>query len=419
MMTVFRNSWALLLGTVMIMIAHGLSTSLIGVRGSIEGFDTIAIGMIMSGFFVGYMTSSMVTPHLVRRVGHVRVYAAYASMASACLILFAAAVDPILWALFRFLNGACMAGIYVVAESWLNGINANSRRGQALSLYLAAQLTGIVIGQGILSIGDPNGYDLFVVSTVLVSLAFGPVLLSASPVPVYETAKPLSFRELYHVSPLGFVGMLLLGAVFSIEFSMTAVYGVEKGLSVGEIAAMISAIYVGGTVVQYPMGWASDRIGRRAVVIGLTALSVAASLAALLLAGSLPVLLVLAGLIGAGTTPLYSVLIAHANDFLDNDRMAAGGARMVFLQGFGATLGPPIAGVVMGVAGSWSFFALIAIFSGALGLFATYRSTQRSAPAAEEAVAFAPMPLKTSGVGAEMYLEASKEGAVSTESERS
>lgn len=416
MATVLRDSWALLLGTMIILTAHGLGTSLVGVRGAFEGFDSFALGLVMAGYFVGYAVGTIWTPRLVRRVGHVRVFAAYASGASATMILFPTAVDPVLWIAIRFLNGACMAGIYVVAESWLNGMNTNRNRGQALGLYIAAQLTGIVIGQVILGYGDEKGYALFVVATVLLSIGFAPVLLSASPVPVFETTRPMSFRELYRVSPLAFVGMMLMGLIFSVIFTMAAVYGAEAGFSIGEIAVMISAIYIGGALTQYPLGWLSDRIGRRPVVVGLCAAAVAVALFAMVVGDNKTMIIWLMGLIGAATSPLYSIIGAHANDYLENDQMAACGARMIFLQGAAAAAGPPIVGLVMAIIGPPGFFLLLAIFAGALGLFAIYRSTVRSAETTEEIAGFAPLPLRTSQVAAEMYVEA-VQSAVESEPE--
>lgn len=405
MLAVLRSSWALYLGTGTIMIAHGLSSSLLGVRGTSEGLNALDIGIVMAGYYLGFMLSSAITQPLLRRVGHVRVYAAYASLGSAVLVLYPIWVDPVVWTALRITNGVCLAGLYIVAESWLNGTNANAHRGQALAVYVATQLIGLIAGQWILTTGDTSGYTLFIIGTVLMSVGLGPVLLSVAPVPVFETAKPMSFRELYTSSPLAFVGMALLGLSFSVVFSMLAVYVVLSGRGVADVALMVSAVYIGGTVLQYPAGWISDKVGRRIVVTALSALAVAAAILGLVGANNLYLLLASSFLIGGGTTPLYSVLLAHANDHIESDRMAACGARMVFLQGVGSFVGPPAAGIAMNYAGPWAYFGLICGITGLLGVYSVYRSAVRKMPQPEETVGLAPIPLKASPVATEMYIE--------------
>lgn len=407
MITVLRSSWALYLGTGTIMIAHGLSSSLLGIRGTAEGLDPLDIGIVMAGYYLGFMLSSGITQPLLQRVGHVRVYAAYASLGSAVLVLYPLWINEYFWVALRITNGICLAGLYIVAESWLNGTNANTHRGQALAVYVATQLIGLILGQWILTTSDPSGYILFIYGTVLMSVGVGPVLLSVAPVPVFETAKPMSFRELYTSSPLAFVGMTLLGLSFSVTFSMLAVFVVLTGRSVADVALMVSAVYVGGTVFQYPAGWISDKIGRRIVVTVLCALAITATIIGLFSANNLYLLLLSAFLIGGGTTPLYSVLLAHANDHIESERMAACGARMIFLQGIGSFVGPPVAGVAMNAAGPWAYFMIIGCITGAMGLYSVYRSVMRKMPQPEEAVGLAPLPLKASPVATEMYIETS------------
>lgn len=411
MLSVLRGSWALLLGTLTVMVAHGLSTSLLGVRGASEGMTAFEIGIIMAGYYGGFLLSSDITQNLLRRVGHVRVYAAYAALASAVLILYAVEVDPVLWTILRFVNGACLAGMYIVAESWLNGVNANQRRGQALGVYVASQLFGLVLGQWLLTTGEPAGYELFVIGTVLMSLGVGPVLLSVSPVPVFETARPISLRELYDISPLACVGFALLGLGFSVIFSMLSVYAILSGLDVTDVAAMVAAVYVGGALVQYPAGWISDKIGRRVVITALSAGTAAAAAVGLLSTDNFVLLLAVSFVVGGGSSPLYSVLLAHANDQVESDRMASCGARMVFLQGVGSFLGPLLAGVFMNLIAPWAYFAMIGSVFGALGFYSVYRSAKREMPIPEEAVGVAPLPLKASLVATEMYIETTADAA--------
>ena len=171
MLDVLNRSWALLLGMMLLMLGNGVQSTLLGIRGALEGFDTFALSVIMSAYFVGFLGGSRMTPDLIRRVGHVRVFAALASTISAVLILFPTLTDPISWTIGRVLIGFCFSGVYVTAESWLNNSVANETRGQALSLYVVVQMAGIVAAQGLVGLGDPSGFVLFIIPSVLVSLS--------------------------------------------------------------------------------------------------------------------------------------------------------------------------------------------------------------------------------------------------------
>ena len=274
MMAVVSNAWALLLGIMLLMVGNGLQGTLLGVRGEIEGFTTLEMSIVMSAYFVGFLGGSRMAPEMIRRVGHVRVFAALGSFISAVLILYPALTHPIAWTLGRVIIGFCFSGVYVTAESWLNNAATNETRGQTLSAYMIVQMVGIVAAQGLLLVADPSGYALFVIISVLVSVSFAPILLSISPTPAFDTTKPLSLRELYSISPLGCVGMFLLGGVFSAQFGMAAVYGAEAGLTLSQISMFVAAFYIGALVVQYPLGWLSDRMDRRRLIFGASAAGV-------------------------------------------------------------------------------------------------------------------------------------------------
>ena len=172
MFQVMSGSWALFLGMFMLMIGNGLQGTLLGLRGDAEGFSTLALSIVMSAYFVGFLFSSRLTPKLIRRVGHVRVFAALGSTISAVLILYPMLVEPWAWTVGRVIIGFCFCGVYVTAESWLNDASTNETRGKALSLYLMVQMAGIVVAQYIVTQGDVLGYALFIIPSVLVSLAF-------------------------------------------------------------------------------------------------------------------------------------------------------------------------------------------------------------------------------------------------------
>ena len=252
---VLRNSWALLFGMFLFMLGNGVQGTLLGIRGSLEGFSAGSMSLIMSGYFVGFLFGSRLAPHLIRNVGHVRVFAALASLVSAALILFAALPNEYVWFFLRIIVGFCFSGIYVVAESWLNDSSTNETRGQTLSAYLIVQMMGIVVAQWLLNFADVAGFILFIIISVAVSLSFAPILLSVSPAPMFQTTKPMSLRQLYVASPLGIVGIFLLGGIFAALFGMTSVYGTEKNMSVGEISIFVGIIYIGGMLLQFPIGW--------------------------------------------------------------------------------------------------------------------------------------------------------------------
>jgi MFS family permease len=377
MLIVLRNSWPLLLGVMLLMVGNGIQGSLLGIRGAIEGFSTFELSVIMSAYFAGFLGGSRLAPEMIRRVGHVRVFAALGSMISAVLVLFPLLLDWTAWSVMRMVLGFCFSGIYVTTESWLNNTATNETRGQALSAYMIVQMLGIIASQALLSGGDPSGFALFIIPSVLVSLAFMPLLLADTPAPHFERAKPMSFMRLFRTSPLGCMGMLLTGGVFSTMFGMAAVWGSMEGLSVQQIAAFVGALYVGGLVLQYPIGWASDRMDRRHLILGLSCLgAVGMALAAVV---PLPFWAHIgtAMLLGGVTNPLYALLIAYTNDYLPNEEMASASSGLIFLNGFGAIFGPLVTGWLMGVAGPRGFFLFIGLLFVALSLYALWRMARR------------------------------------------
>ncbi|APX90705.1 MFS transporter [Brevirhabdus pacifica] len=405
MLSVIRSSWALLLGLGLLMVGNGLQGTLLGVRGSLEGFSTFQMSLVMAGYFLGFLGGSQLTPELIRRVGHVRVFAALASFISAVLIMYPLVANPIAWTLLRVLIGFCFSGVYVTAESWLNNASTNENRGKALSLYMVVQMTGIVAAQGILTLGDPSGFVLFIVPSVLVSVAFAPILLSVSPVPPFETAKPLSIRRLFNVSPLGCVGVFLLGGVFSGLFGMSAVYGSQAGMTVNQISLFVAAIYVGGLMLQFPIGWLSDRMDRRRLILGSAALAALTSVVAVMFESYFPVLLIVSFVIGGMANPLYALLIAYTNDYLEYEEMAAASGGLVFINGIGAITGPLATGWIMSLFGPSGFFVFQGVLMALLAAYALYRMTQRPAPTVEDTGVYTPILPTATAVAAEVAQE--------------
>ncbi|MEM6310525.1 MAG: MFS transporter [Pseudomonadota bacterium] len=391
MIQVLKSAWALLFGMGLLMIGNGMHGTLVGIRGEIEDFSTLQLSIVVSAYFVGFLGGSRMAPGMIRRVGHVRVFAALASLVSAAIIVLPAAPDPWVWTAGRVLIGFCFSAVYVTAESWLNNAASNETRGQALSLYMIVQTVGIVVAQSLLLLADPSGYILFVIPSILVSLAITPILLSISPTPAFETTRPTAIMELLRISPLGCVGMFVLGGIFAAQFGMSAVYGSAAGLSIAQISTFVSTFFIGAIVTQYPIGWMSDRMDRRILIVGVSVIGALGAIAGALLGDNFVLLLICAFVMGGASNPLYSLLIAHTNDFLDPDEMAGASGGLMFINGFGAIGGPLITGWAMGAVGPPGFFWFSIVLFAVLIVYGSYRMTQRSTIDVEDTGAYVPV----------------------------
>lgn len=403
MFTVLGNTWALMLGMMLLMVGNGLQGTLIGIRGEIEGFSTIELSIVMSAYFVGFLGASQLVPELIRRVGHVRVFAALASFISAVLIAYPLLTNPIFWSIGRVVIGFCYCGVYITAESWLNNSVDNEKRGQALSLYMIVQMVGIVSAQGLLALGNPNGYSLFIIISILVSISFAPILLSISPAPAFERTKLMTLSRLFTSSPLACVGMFLLGGVFSAQFGMSAVFGAQIGLSLSQISLFVASFYIGAMIFQYPIGWVSDKMDRRLLILLISAASATGSASAYFAGGYFFALVFAAFLVGGLTNPLYSLLIAHANDFIEYEDMASAAAGLLFVNGVGAVSGPIIIGYAMNAFGPEIFFVIIALLMATLAIYAGYRMTQRAT--VSDTLSYAAVLPNSTGVAVEIAQE--------------
>jgi len=384
MFQVFSGVWALLLGIVLIMLGNGMHFTLIGLRGGVEGFSALELSIVTSGYFVGFLSGARFTPVLIRRVGHVRVFAALGSFMSAGLIAFPLLSEPWFWIILRIMIGFCMSGIYVAAESWLNNAASNENRGKILSAYMIAQTLGIIGAQGLLSLGDAASSVLFIGASILVSISFGPILLSATPVPAAEVSRPMSLRALFLSSPLGTVGIFLLGAVYATQSGMGAVFGSELGLGAGQIALFVAMLFAGALVLQYPIGWLSDRMDRRKLIFGASVLGAGFCGLGFVTEGAFWFLMLSAFFAGGVTTPLYALFLAYTNDTLAPEDMAAASGGLVFTFGLGAIFGPMATGAAMEQLGPMAFWLALGVTFVSIALYALYRMTQRAAVPASE-----------------------------------
>ncbi len=409
MVAAVLSSWALFLGMALLMTGNGLQGSLLGVRASIEAFPTTVTGLLMSSYYLGFLAGSLLAPKMVVRVGHVRVFAALASLASTAILIHAIFVGPVSWGMMRLVSGFCYAGLYVVAESWLNEKATNETRGQLLSIYMVITMGGMAIGQGLLNVADPGHADLFILVSILVSLALIPMLLSVNRGPIMDAPATISIKEVYRASPSGFVGALMNGALQGGAFSMGTVYAGSIGLSVKEISLFMTALFVGGGLFQWPIGRLSDRYDRRLVLTIVTFASAVLAVLATVIATSFVALLAITFVFGGMMIPMYSLSLAYANDHLKPEQMVAASGTLVLVVGIGALLGPTLVAGAMDLFGPSGFFWALASLHAILGLFILYRMTQRSALPAEEQGSYVAMPARTTPVAGEMYGEAATE----------
>ncbi|HMM09175.1 MAG TPA: MFS transporter [Paracoccus solventivorans] len=384
MLTVLRTTWPLLLGILLFMVGNGMQGTLLGVRGGIEGIPTSLMSVVMAGYFGGFVLGSLAVPPMIQRVGHVRVFAALGSLISAVLILYAAAPHWIAWAVLRLLIGFCFCGVYITAESWVNASATNETRGQAMSAYFIMQMLGLVTGQALLNVGDPAGWMLFVIPSVLVSLAFTPILLAQVQAPRFEQIKPMSLPRLYRASPLGCVGIFLVGGVFSALLGMGSVWGAVIGLDVKQISAFVAAISVGGLLAQYPIGWLSDRLDRRKLIIALSGFGAVVAAAVAMAELGIWGYLLAAALVGGVANPVYALLIAYTNDFLDASDMAAASAGLLLVNGAGSVFGPILTGWLMTLIGPEGFWIYMGVLLAMLTAYGGWRMTQRATPSLDQ-----------------------------------
>ena len=378
MVQVLASIWALLIGIVFIMLGNGMHFTLIGLRGGIEGFSSGELAFVASGYFMGFLSGARLSPMLIRRVGHVRVFAALGSFMSAGLIAFPLLAEPWAWTILRLLVGFCMSGIYVTAESWLNDAATNETRGKVLSAYMIAQTLGIIGAQGLLTFGDAGTAVLFIGASILVSISFAPILLSVSPVPAAQAVRPMPLRKLFSNSPLGTVGIFLLGGIYATQAGMGAVYGSQIRLTTPQIALFIAMLFAGALVLQYPIGWLSDHMDRRKLIFAAAGAGAAACALGWLTDGEKVYMMAAAFLAGGATTPPYALFLAYTNDYLTVEEMPAASGGLVFTFGLGAILGPLAAGWAMESLGLFAFWLVLGATFGAIALYALYRMSRRA-----------------------------------------
>jgi len=374
-------TWALFVGLGLMLSGAGLFATITGIRSETEGFPTLLIGAITAAYYLGFLAGSRMTLRLLGSVGHIRVYAALASLLSVSVLITGMLVSPYAWVALRMVSGACLAGQYVVAESWLNQLVTNANRGRILSWY--SLVTIVAYGVGQLSVGliDPTTLTAFGVAAIAMSLAVAPVALSAEAAPPFATTTiHMTLRELFSIVPTGVITSVLVGAAHGSFLGLAAVYATRGGLSQGEIGLFVALPTLGSLLFQIPISAASDDIDRRAVgalaaftaaiggvVLVVTDVGSAASMAAMVL-------------IGGTTFPLYSIAGAYTNDWVPTDKLTAVASQLVVLFGAGAFAGPIIAALSMDLVGNSGFGWTVVAIHVWIGAYLCYRIARIRAP---------------------------------------
>jgi MFS family permease len=387
---------ALLAGMALLVLGNGLQGTLIGVRAGAENMSKETIGLVMSAYFVGYAIGSVFVPHLVQNVGHIRAFAALAAIASAVSLAFILYISPITWLLLRILHGACFAGLVIVVESWLNAATDRAGRGRVLAIYGIVIYGAWAASQPLLGLSPPTGFVLFCIVSICLSVALVPITLTKSGVPGVVKASRPSLKRLYAISPLGLVGSFMIGLTVSAFFGMAPTFAQSIGLNDSGIAAFVSVTLVGGLAMQWPLGWLSDFVDRRLVII---ACALATSLAAAALAWNAEsnfwMLLALAGGLGAFVLPIYALCVAHMNDQISENEVITATSGLILVYGVGSIFGPFTASLFMGRIGPAGLFVFMAGATLLYAVYAIYRTHRTPSVSEHQKDSFVAVPQTT------------------------
>lgn len=376
---------ALLVSVAVLQMGNGLQGTLLPVRATIEQFASTEIGLIGTAYFIGFGLGCYFGGRLVKRAGHIRTFAAMASLASTTALLHALILDPVFWSVARCLTGFCFAVLYVVVESWLNERSTNETRGAVLSAYNIINLTVITVGQMMMTLYDPASFPLFILASVLVSMGVVPIAMTTSAAPAPVQIVRLRLLYLYRVSPLGCIGALAVGIVNGSFWTLGPVFALNNGMAVTGVAIFMSTAVLAGAAGQWPLGRLSDRTDRRRIILlACVMASLAGAITLLPFASTEWGVYLTAVVFGLFAFPLYSIAVAHLNDFIPTDEFVEASSGTLLLYALGAAIGPIPAALAMdwfGPAGLFLFTACIHLLTAALAIL---RMRQRHIPQYKE-----------------------------------
>lgn len=380
----------------LLMAGTGLFQTLLPLRADQEGFSTTLIGFLGTAYFGGFMIGCYFGPKFIMAVGHVRSFAGAAAILAILCLAFPILVDPYFWGALRILTGLSLAIMYIVVESWLNDCSNNQNRGRILSSYIIVTNIVTMAGQLMVNLSDTRGDLLFAIVAMLVCAAIVPLTLTPTTTPKPIPTAKLDLRFLFRISPAGAIGCLLVGAAEGAFWSLGPVFAQERGMSISDVTLLMAAFVLGGTISQWPLGWASDKVDRRIVICVTAAGTVVTGLTmAFAEPAATWMMFVTAMLHGALMVPLYALCLSHANDHAPNERMVEISSGLLLTYAIGATAGPLTATLFMQNDNPGGLFVFIAAALGTLALFVVYRLIAAPIVKDGERADFVPVP-KTS-----------------------
>lgn len=370
---------SLLSSITLIGICVGMTSTLLSLRATIEDFGTLTTGIIMSAYFIGFLFGTTRAPKDIRRVGYIRAFGGLAALAAASILIQAIWIDPVVWFVMRFVTGFAISAIFVIVESWLNTMADNKNRGTLLSVYLVLIYAGLVVGQLLLGVADPAGFMAFALVALLINLALIPILISVTVEPTTHEPKKVPIRSLFKLVPLGIVNAFIMQACYSMFYGIGPMYALYIGLSITEVSLFMAAFILGGMLAQAPIGLLSDRFDRRIIMAACAGLGAVMALILSQLGASLVWLIYLCvALFGACVMPLYSLGMAHTNDYLEKDQMIGATGAIIKVGGIGSIIGAPAVAALMQFGAVDYFFLLIMVLTIIVCLYSLYRVTRRA-----------------------------------------
>ncbi|MAZ04135.1 MAG: MFS transporter [Sneathiella sp.] len=375
----------------LLMVANAMFGTLLGLRSKLEGFSTEVTGLIMAGFFIGMLMGAMYAVRVVASAGHIRSFAAFASIMSVAVLAHVLIIEPVAWFILRAITGFCMAGMVMIVESWLNERSTNATRGRVLSLYMITNYLGAGSGQFLITVANPDGFQLFSIASIIFSIALVPILLTRATVPRPSAPERMKFRDLIKISPVGVTGTLIAGLTNSAINSMGPIFANAIGLSLGQISIFMASILLGGMLLQFPVGRLSDHFDRRTILIS-SALATALISGGIVWAAAGHHVFALFGfclLYGGFCYTIYPMSSAQVNDLADQNRLVQVSAGLLLAYGTGASIGPILASQIMGQFGPYGLFYYVIGCTLFLACFTVIRVLQR--PAGNRKAIFLPL----------------------------
>jgi len=374
----------ILLGMGMLLLGNGLFSTLTALRMTHEGFASATIGIVIACHSVGFAAACLTSRQIIDAVGHIRTFAAFASLLAVCTLAFSVVPDQFAWIALRLIFGYSSATVFMVGESWLAGAASPESRGKVFAIYMVVNKGGFGLGQLLLILGDPTGDRLFMLTAALYALCLIPLALAKTEGPRHLGRDRLGIRALYRLSPVGVVGAVTAGVTNSSLIGLGPVFATGQGLTVAQVSLFMAAFLAGSLALQIPVGRLSDRLDRRSVLLGVVLSTAAACIAmATFTPADIFVLLVLSATVGGLSATVYPLAMTHTTDFSSKEQMVSVHAGLLLSFAAGASTGPVVASLAMGRIGPEALFAFTAAVNIAFAGFTVYRMTRR-APVPEE-----------------------------------